>query len=215
PIEFQLLQREHFNRWYDLKPYFLAMSLRNVPLMVVLGLGFISITYVLTDQPLELERFTWVATAAILTGVVSEALGQIIGSVCNITHGSTVTPAVSCILILFCMYGAGHGKEMNPVMNIIVHSSYIRVGLIVVGNAVFRDRASLDCIEDVYCYYQDPVRFLQDIGVDNESYKLYILGLVIYAVAFRLTAFLVIKYRLTTEIYQIIVNYATKILRLR
>lgn len=113
------------------------------------------------------------------------------------------------------MYGAGYGPEMNPILNIIVHLSYIRVGLIAVSNAVFGGRDSIDCLDDLYCYYHDPARFLRDMGMQNTFYKFYILGLVMYAVLFRITAFLVFRYRLTTEIYQIIINYATKILRFR
>lgn len=64
----------------------------------MLGLGFVSITYVLSGQPLELHRFAWFATAAILTGVVSEGLGQIIGSVCNVTVRKTTDYKFSVLI---------------------------------------------------------------------------------------------------------------------
>lgn len=34
PLEVELLRREYFNRWYGLKPYFLAMSVSRLPLQV-------------------------------------------------------------------------------------------------------------------------------------------------------------------------------------
>ncbi|KAF2894578.1 hypothetical protein ILUMI_11595, partial [Ignelater luminosus] len=85
PFEFELLKREYFNRWYGLKPYFLALILRNIPTMIVLGLMFIVITYLMTDQPLEWHRFLKFCLVCLLVAFASEGLGYAIGSICSPT----------------------------------------------------------------------------------------------------------------------------------
>ncbi|KAF2894325.1 hypothetical protein ILUMI_11848 [Ignelater luminosus] len=110
-------------------------------------------------------------------------------------------------------YGVGYGNQIHPIVKVILQSSYLRVGIIAICNTLLEDRGSLDCIDEIYCYYQDPNRFLKDLGVQNRYYSLHILGLVAFGVVFRLSGFLVLKWRLTYEFSQTIVNYANKIFR--
>ncbi|KAF2894324.1 hypothetical protein ILUMI_11847 [Ignelater luminosus] len=215
PTELQLLKREYFNRWYDLKPYFLALTLRGLPLMVLLGLAFTSTTYVFTNQPIELYRFVWFSAVCILTAIASEGLGMTIGSVCNLMNGSMLASCIIAALILFCIHGAGYGSQISPIMKVIMHFSYLRVGIVAISNAMFRNRDSMDCVDKQYCYYQDPKRFLQDLGVDNTPCSLYISCLIVFVVVFKASGFLALKYRLTSEFSKIIVNYTYKVFRHR
>ncbi|KAF2900586.1 hypothetical protein ILUMI_05599 [Ignelater luminosus] len=215
PSEVRLLKREYFNRWYGLKPYFLAVSLRSLPLMLVLGMAFIIITYLLTDQPMELDRFVWFSFASILVGVASEGLGTTIGSICSITNGSMVAPAVAAPLVFFCIYGMGYGQYIGRVMNIIIYTSYMRVGIVALTQSVFGNRHPLECTDEIYCYYQDPKRLLRDVGMADASYTLHVLGLIGYVIFFRLIAYLALRFRLTSELSRIIVNYISKIFHYR
>ncbi|KAF2896641.1 hypothetical protein ILUMI_09535 [Ignelater luminosus] len=212
PFEVRLLKREYFNRWYGLKPYFLALSLRSLPLMLVLGMAFIIITYFITDQPMELDRFILFSLASILVGIASEGLGTAIGSVCNITNGSIVAPAIGAPIIMFCIYGMGYGQFIGPVMKIVTYTSYMRVALVAVGQSIFGNRHPLECTDEIFCYYQDPKRLLRDAGMANSSYTLHILGLIAYVILFRLIAYLAIRLRLTSEIPRIVSNYTKKFL---
>ncbi|KAF4520800.1 hypothetical protein B566_EDAN002378, partial [Ephemera danica] len=85
PAEVKLLKREYFNRWYGLKPYFLAMSVARLPSMLLLGMMVLLTCYFMTNQPLEAYRFTSFAIVSLLIAVVSESLGLLIGSVFSIT----------------------------------------------------------------------------------------------------------------------------------
>lgn len=51
---------------------------------------FLIIVYVLSNQPLDLERFAWFAIMGVSLGLTSQGLGYLIGSVFNITV-TTVT----------------------------------------------------------------------------------------------------------------------------
>lgn len=46
---------------------------------------FITIVYVLSDQPMDLERFIWFSALGIAVGLTSQGLGYLIGSVFSIT----------------------------------------------------------------------------------------------------------------------------------
>lgn len=185
-----------------------------------MGLPLLLVTYVLTDQPLELYRFVWFATVGILIAFVSDAQGLLIGSTCNVTvryrlirclkwsvsvrfclqNGSVLAAAVGIVETLFCMYGVGFGNQISSVMKTVLNLSFLRVGTIAILKVTFEDRSSLDCIDEILCYYQEPKDILRDLGIIDASYVLHVLGLIGFFVIFRLSAFLILKYRLTSKV---------------
>lgn len=130
-------------------------------------------------------------------------------------NGSVLAPAIGVTFLLFCVHGIGYGSQVNSIVKVLLHSSYLRIGIIAICNALYENRSSLNCNNEIYCYYQDPKRFLKDLGVQTSHYELHLLGLVVFAVVFRLIGFLALKWRLTYDFSQIIVNYANKIFRRR
>lgn len=78
----------------------------------------------------------------------------------------------------------------------VLKLSYVRVAVVATVTAIFGDRSSVDCVDEIVCYYQEPKDLLRDFGMYNESYALNVLGLIIFLVVFRLTAFLILKCRL-------------------
>lgn len=84
PSEVQLLKREHFNRWYSLPSYFLAITIISIPFQIVLASLYVGIVYFLTDQPLELQRISMFFVTCILIGLISESIGLAISSTLNI-----------------------------------------------------------------------------------------------------------------------------------
>ncbi|KAF2886295.1 hypothetical protein ILUMI_19878 [Ignelater luminosus] len=200
PSEVRLLKREYFNRWYDLKPFFLAVTLKSLPLMLVLGMAFITVTYLLTYQPMELDRFISFSVASILAAVASEGLGILVGSICNITNGSLLGPAMSAPLVLFCIYGIGYGQSVGPVMKIVIYTSYMRVAVVATVQSIFGNRQPLECTDEDFCYYQDPRLLLRDAGMANSSYALHVLGLIAYIILFRVVAYLALRFTLTSEV---------------
>ncbi|KAF2902428.1 hypothetical protein ILUMI_03758, partial [Ignelater luminosus] len=211
PLEVRLLKREYFNRWYGLKPYFLALTLRSLPLMLVLGMAFITITYFLTDQPMEFDRFVFFASASILSGSASEGLGLAIGSICSSTNGSVVAPAIAAPLVYFCIYGMGYGSTIGILMKSLMYTSFLRLALVAVVLSIFGDRRQLECTDEIYCHYKDPKHLLRDSGMLDLSYSVHVLGLLVYVILFRLIAFIALRIRLTSDISRVVFNYFSKI----
>lgn len=76
----QILKREHFNRHYGLVPYYFSMIVVKIPIQIVLGISYITLVYLITDQPLELDRLLMFYTTSILVSLVSQSFGMVVAS---------------------------------------------------------------------------------------------------------------------------------------
>lgn len=79
-MEVQLLKREHFNRWFRVGPYYLAMTAAKLPMQIVLAFGYITMIYTMSDQPLEFNRMAMFYSISILIALTSESLGVLISA---------------------------------------------------------------------------------------------------------------------------------------
>lgn len=75
-----ILKREHFNRWFRIGPYYLAMITAKLPMQIVLAFGYITMIYLLSDQPVEFHRMQMFYLISILIALTSESLGVLIAS---------------------------------------------------------------------------------------------------------------------------------------
>lgn len=80
PAEIELVKREHFNRWFRIGPYYLAMLLAKLPIHLAINITYITIIYLTTDQPLEFERMFMFYTVSLLIALTSESLGTLLSS---------------------------------------------------------------------------------------------------------------------------------------
>lgn len=80
PSEVQLLKREHFNRWFRIGPYYMAMIVAKLPMQIILAIAYITILYVVSDQPLEMHRMAMFYSISILIALTSESMGVMIAS---------------------------------------------------------------------------------------------------------------------------------------
>nr|CAD7267456.1 unnamed protein product [Timema shepardi] len=90
PTEVKLLQREYFNRWYGLKPYYMALTVSTLPTLILFGFAFLVVSYLLSAQPLDLVRFMKYCLICLLVGAVSEGYGLAIGSMFGVMIGGLV-----------------------------------------------------------------------------------------------------------------------------
>lgn len=216
PSAVKLLKREYFNRWYGLKAYYLAITVASIPSMLLLGILFCLISYVLSSQPLELSRFIWFCAASLAVAIVSEGHGLIVGSIFSVTNGSIVAPASVSPLLALAAYGMGHGEEIEGSMSFLMGLSYLRYGIVAITNSLYgHNRPILSCpgSETEYCHYKDPKLLLRDLGMADTTTLGQILALFAFAVIYRFVAYLALRYRLTSEFSIHVLNYIAKILR--
>jgi ABC-type multidrug transport system ATPase subunit len=80
-LEQSIVKREHFNRWYSTGAYYLAMTLSDIPLMTVCTCCFVTILYVMSNQPDEEFRFLSFLAIQLAISFVSQGFGMMVGSV--------------------------------------------------------------------------------------------------------------------------------------
>ncbi|XP_076274521.1 ATP-binding cassette subfamily G member 4-like [Rhynchophorus ferrugineus] len=212
PLEVRLMKREYFNRWYSLKAYYMCFTLSALPLMTVLSIMFLIIVYLLSSQPMDLDRFIWFSTLALAVGFCSQGLGYVIGSTFNITNGSVVGSSALAPLLALACYGMGYRSTIEPVMKVIMGLSYLRYGVVGLTITIFANREPMDC-DEYYCHYRDPDLLLRDMGMLDENRPIQLYALIAFTVFFRILAYCTLKFQLTSELKNQIVYLAAKIVR--
>ncbi|CAB0036164.1 unnamed protein product, partial [Trichogramma brassicae] len=167
PQEVQLIKREHFNRWYDLGPYFSALTVSNIPAQLILCVLYLSMVYPITSQPIEAPRFIMFIATCMVCALIAESMAMAIGSTLSIVNGMFVGPALTVPLMLFAVQGIGDEAPLPIYRKIIMYCSYIRYGLEGLIVATYgNNRAKLPCPEEeIYCHYAVPRQLLRAMGI--------------------------------------------------
>lgn len=76
----KVLKREHFNRWYRFNPYFFAMTLAKLPVQLINSIMYLTMVYLITDQPMEMKRIALFYLISILTSLTSESFGLLVSA---------------------------------------------------------------------------------------------------------------------------------------
>ena len=84
PLELSIIKREHFNRWYSLRAYYVAMTLADFPIQVACTVAYVLITYLMTSQPLEYFRLGMFIGILVMVTLVAQGLGLIVGAIFNV-----------------------------------------------------------------------------------------------------------------------------------
>ncbi|XP_014255565.1 ATP-binding cassette sub-family G member 4 isoform X2 [Cimex lectularius] len=202
PMEVQLIKREHFNRWYNLNSYFMAITLSRLPMQLMCSFIYVAIVYFMTNQPMELERILKFTMIITLIALASEALGLAISSRLDIVNGIFVGPALSVPFMLLASYSFGIGSQKVPTWIWIgMQSSYLRFGIQGLVVAIYGDgRQSMVCPkEEMYCPFKAPRALLKEIGMENSDYWSAAGLLFLYLILFKLICYLILRKRLRRE----------------
>ncbi|KAB0799515.1 hypothetical protein PPYR_07395 [Photinus pyralis] len=198
PVEVQIIKREHFNQWYGLTAYYLAMSFTTLPLHTVMTVGYVSIAYFMSDQPIELQRISMFLLVCVLTTFISESFGLMISSVLNLVNGMFLGPCLAVPIMLLAVYGIGQGSDIPPLIRFAMYFSYLRYGMEGLIIAIYGyDRPVLPCPEEVdICPLRDPAYLIKFMGMANVIFWVDILALIACFLIFRLASFYFLRQRL-------------------
>ncbi|KAJ9582805.1 hypothetical protein L9F63_022846, partial [Diploptera punctata] len=216
PSAIKHMKREFFNRWYGLKAYYAALTVASFPPMITFGFIFCLVSYFLSSQPMDMNRFMAFFASGIAIGMASEAHGLIVGVIFSAMNGSIVAPASFSPLLALAVYGMGHGTSIETYMSFLMCLSYLRYGLVSIVLSIYgnnREKMMCGMNEYNYCHYEQPKLLLRDIGMSDVTIFGQILALIGFSFVYRTVAYLFLRYRLTSEFSNQILNYAAKILR--
>ncbi|CAH1173556.1 unnamed protein product [Phaedon cochleariae] len=195
PLEMPVLLKEHFNRWYSLRSYYLAITLSDMPFQTVFCVIYVTIVYFMTSQPPDLERYGMFLLACLLVSFVAQSVGLVVGAAMNVQNGVFLAPVMSVPFLLFSGFFVSF--DAIPIyLRWITYLSYIRYGFEGTALATYGfDRLKLDCFIK-YCHFKKPKTTLEELDMVNSSYLVDIVALVLIFFFLRISAFLFLKWKL-------------------
>ncbi|XP_049789514.1 ATP-binding cassette sub-family G member 4 [Schistocerca nitens] len=195
PLEASVFLREHLNNWYCLTSYYFAKLLSDIPLQVLCPTCFVVIAYFMTGQPYDHQRLYMFLLVCMLMTMIAQTLGLVAGAICNIQLGTFILAAVTIPMFLF----SGFFMRLDDIPSYFVPLTYLslfRYGFEAIVLCIYGfGRKNLVCSE-IYCYYKDPSKFLENMGMAHSDYWMDICGLVTWLVILQLTLFVTLKIRL-------------------
>lgn len=113
-------------------------------------------------------------------------------------------------------YGMGFGTSIEPFMQALMYTSYLRFGITGLSTALLKDRQNLMCPqEELYCHYKNPAILLRDLGMEGSETINQFLALVGFTIFFRITAYLALRHRLSLNFSTKLFTYISKVLKQR
>ena len=204
PMEKVVFLREHLNNWYSLKSYYLAKTMADLPFQILLPVIYCSIVYFMTDQPNEGGRYTQYLAITILTCLVAQSIGLLLGAVApNVPTAVFVAPVTGIPVLLFSGFFVSF-DTIPKYMQWLTYVSFARYsweGMIVAiyGN----NRGALSCEQADRCRFRESDDVLDSMDIEESALhitqgKFYfdcvVLGL--FFITLRLVTYMVLRYKI-------------------
>ncbi|KAJ6646154.1 ATP-binding cassette subfamily G member 4 [Pseudolycoriella hygida] len=181
PLELPIVTREHFNRWYSLKAYYVAMTLADAPIQVGCILIYIIITYIMTSQPLEWFRFGLFFVICLMVALVAQSIGLVVGALFSVKNGAVFGPFFICPFLIF----SGFFIQLNdahPTMQWLFHASFLKYALEGGTLAIFGyERERMECSQ-LFCQFVLPKKFIKTVDMHNSDFMTAVIALIIYSI---------------------------------
>lgn len=202
PAEMNILQKEHFNRWYSLKAYYTSVTVVDIPVMVICCLFFSIIVYFMSDQPHDIIRFSMFFGVSLLVAFVAQSFGFMIGATFDVVNGTFLAPTLSVPMMMFAGFGVSL-RDLPSTLYWGTYISYLRYGLEGYVNAIYGlNRQPLECHnEDLdFCFYKDPRKFVKEIiAMRDDQFWNDIAALSFIVLMMRITAYYLLRWRLLSS----------------
>nr|CAI5818202.1 unnamed protein product [Callosobruchus analis] len=198
PLEMPVLLKENFNRWYSLRSYYLAITISDMPFQTIFCIIYVTIVYFMTSQPPEAHRYGMFLLACLLVSFVAQSVGLVVGAAMNVQNGVFLAPVMSVPFLLF----SGFFVSFNAIpvyLRWITYLSYIRYGFEGTALATYGfDRPKLQCFAK-YCHFKYPNTTLEDLDMNQSSYMVDVIALVIIFFVLRVAAFMFLRWKLKSN----------------
>ncbi|KAL9928738.1 ABC transporter expressed in trachea isoform 1-T1 [Glossina fuscipes fuscipes] len=195
PTEMSVFVREHLNYWYSLKAFYFAKTMADLPFQIIFSSVYCLVVYYLTSQPMELHRVTMFVVICVLTSLVAQSLGLLIGAGMNIETGVFLGPVTTIPTILFSGFFVNF-DTIPGYLQWVTYVSYVRYGFEGAMVSIYgMDRAKLQC-NAMYCHFRSPKKFLEEMSMDQAEYWIDAVALIGTFIGLRIIAYFVLRWKL-------------------
>ncbi|XP_046632753.1 ATP-binding cassette sub-family G member 1-like [Daphnia pulicaria] len=194
-LDTEVLIREHLNQWYSLKAYYLARTLADIPFQIFYPVVYLVPVYLMTDQPMSLERFGLLLAMMIWLSLVGQGFGLFFGAAFDIQVASFFAP--TSIVPIFLLSGFFVTFDSIPrYISWLTYFSFARYGFEGSMLSVYGyDRSPLSCSES-YCHFRFPEKFLEQFDLTRSSYSWSVVGLFVNYILIRTAGYLALRFKL-------------------
>ncbi|XP_037085411.1 ATP-binding cassette sub-family G member 1-like [Pollicipes pollicipes] len=198
PLEMSVFKKEYMNCWYSVKSYYLAKTLADLPFQIAFPVIYDAIVYFMTSQPLEWDRFCMFCLMTILTSLVAQSVGLVIGACCGIQLAVFLGPVTMIPIILF----SGFFVNLNTIpvwLSWVSYISYARYSFQGLMLSVYGfGREDMHCSLP-YCHFRSPEKFLKEMDMLDADYWTDVAVLCAMTVCLRLIGYFVLRWKLKME----------------
>ncbi|XP_012140091.1 ATP-binding cassette sub-family G member 4 isoform X2 [Megachile rotundata] len=155
---------------------------------------FIAITYYLTGQPMECFRFfrTWLI--CVLTTILGQSSGMLVGVTFSTDMGVFLIPAVNMPMILFAGFFLKF-SEVTFYLQPLCAISFFRYAFEGILQSIYDgNREKLQC-DEIYCQLRSPKKILEVMDMPTMSYYMTVLGLCIWIICLQVCTYLILKWK--------------------
>ncbi|KAL0133864.1 hypothetical protein PUN28_001076 [Cardiocondyla obscurior] len=198
PLELAILKKERFNNWYQLKTYYVATLVMAIPLTLFYTSVYSAISYVLTRQPMEWNRFLMFLTMMILTSFISESLGLSLGTLFNPINGTFFGAIIACAMIMLAGFLVFF-NHMPKILYYISYMNYYRFALDGLVLAIYGyQREMLQCPSHIeYCHFRAPSMILEELRMTKSLFWIDTVVLIVWLFILRIVTYITLKRRLS------------------
>lgn len=175
---------------------------------------YVIVVYYLTSQPMDPKRMAMFVFICILTSLVAQSLGLLIGAGLSVEAGVFLGPVSTIPTILFSGFFvnfdtipgylqwvtyasyaryAFEGKKKRQInFNTITNYNKISTGAML--SIYGMDREKLKCSE-MYCHFRSPKKFLEEMSMNESEYWIDAVALIAIFVVLRFIAYFVLRWK--------------------
>ncbi|XP_018374061.1 PREDICTED: ATP-binding cassette sub-family G member 1-like [Trachymyrmex cornetzi] len=199
PLELPILKREHFNRWYKLRSYYLAGKVADFLIQLISTFIYTVIVYYMSGQLPESRRFGLYVLMCFVISLVGQTVGFIVGCSLKIQNSVIFGPfAIMPFVVLSGFFV--HTKDVNPYFVWLFDISFFKYAFEGILMVIYGyDRAKLKCSAD-FCHFITPKKFLMELGIEHINYWFNMIILISLCIVLDIVACIILNVRIKKRV---------------
>ncbi|XP_011701969.1 PREDICTED: ATP-binding cassette sub-family G member 1 [Wasmannia auropunctata] len=198
PLELNILKKERFNNWYQLRTYYIATLVIALPLTIFSAFVYSGTSYVLTKQPMEWLRFLMFVLIISLTCFISESVGLGLGTFFNPVNGTFFGSVICCVMLTLAgfLIFFNHMPKICYYISFMNYYKYSLDGMIL---AIYGfQRKAISCPSNIdYCHLRTPSLILEELRMHKSIFWIDAVILFVWFVVVRTVVYVSLKRRLS------------------